>query len=193
MCPHGSRMFQSILECFIFFHAPPLGHSPRPLPPRPFPNVSLWFHKVQEYSRFLAHTQMSSRSAVLTDWLRDSLTDFHRYLLRLSLSLSHLIWCPWDNLKSDSEWSDWPQETPRWHLGDPRWPGLNPGWPQVTPGWPRVTPGWPRTTPGWPRKTSGSESPLDPEFLGLPQSLGFCSNAPKLTQKFWVLVKFSSI
>ena len=38
-----------------------------------------------------------------------------------------------------------------------------------------------------------SESPLDQEFLGLPRILGFCSNALKLTQKFWVLMNFSSI
>ena len=44
-----------------------------------------------------------------------SIPDSNRYLLWLSLSLSHLLFCPWDN----HGWSQWPRVTL--------------GWPWVTP------------------------------------------------------------
>ena len=110
---------------------------------------------------------------------------FHRYLLCIYLYLSHLIWCPWDDLESyprdpwwtlsdprvtpgyptvtlgDLRWPQLPQVTLGWPqvtLGDPRWPWVTPGWPRVTPGDTQVSPGdarWPMVTQGWPQLTPG--------------------------------------
>ena len=87
--------------------------------------------------------------------LPPSLPNSGRYLLWLSLPLSHLLWCPWDNLESDPGWYGWPQVTPGGPRMTPGWPWMTPGWPQGDQGWPRGNPGWPLGDPGWPRGDRG--------------------------------------
>ena len=107
---------------------------------------------------------------------------WQKFALALSMSLSHLVWSPWDNLESDSGWPGWPQGgpgPPGWpwmtqgDLGDPKWPLGVHGWPRVIlgdPEWPRVTPGnpvLPQRDPGWPQVDPGVTwvTPGDPRVI----------------------------
>ena len=91
-------------------------------------------------------------SPFFTDWLLFTET------CSGSPYISHLLWCPWNNLESE----------PRWPPGDPGWPRMTPCWPRGDPWWhcveirvtlcelvdPRMTPGWPQVTLSdleWPR------------------------------------------
>ena len=87
-----------------------------------------------DFDLFPKSTVFSSRSSIVTYSLPASLPPSDRYLLWLSLSLSHLLWCPWliPGNPPMTQGDPWVTQDDPWVTQDDPW---------MTQDDPRMTPG----------------------------------------------------